>query len=145
MKRWGILVLLPALMPITHVWADCHRDKAAEAVIIVDQCDVVVPEALPSLKDFAERYLEFFVESGRPEAERMVARTFDSYRGAILVGRRGRVTGQIFVSSRDSKICSRFKKGVKIHALVNDACCDGDPNPPCYLGFSAYVEKVLSR
>jgi hypothetical protein len=145
MKRWGIVILLPVLMPVTHVWADCLGHKPTDAVILVNQCEVVVPEAHPGLKAFAERYLKSFVESGRPDAERTVARILDSYRGAVLSGRRDRVTGQIFVSSTDSKICSRFKKGVKIHALVNDACCDGDPNPPCQLGFSAYVDKLLAR
>jgi len=40
-------------------------------------------------------------------------------------------------------ICSRFKKGAKIRALIKQACCDGDPNAPCQLGFSAYIEKLL--
>jgi hypothetical protein len=120
MKRWGVSILLLVLTPVAHAWTDCLGRKPAETVILVDRCEVVVPEAHPSLKAFAE-----------------------SYRGAIIVGRRDRVSGQIFVSSNDSKICSKFKKGAKVRALVNDACCDGDPNPPCRLGFSAYVEKLL--
>jgi hypothetical protein len=137
------MILLPALMPITHRWTDCLGHEPTEALLIVDRCEVVVPEAHPSLKAFAETYPKSFVESGRPEAERMVARILDSYRGAILVGRRDRVPGKVFVPSKDSKVCSRFKKGAPIHALVNDACCDGDPNPPCRLGFSAYIQKLL--
>jgi hypothetical protein len=124
MKRWGVIILLPALMPITHVSTDCLGHKPTEAIIVVSQCEVVVPEADPSLKA-------------------LDARILDSYRGAILKGRRDRATAQIFVSSNDPKVCAKFKKGVKIHALVNDACCDGDPNPPCHLGFSAYIEKLL--
>jgi hypothetical protein len=138
-----VAIVLSALMPITHAWADCFGHKPAEAAIVVDRCEVVVPRAHPALRAFADTYPKSFVESARPEAERTVARILDSYRGAILVGRRDRVTSQIFVSSNDSKICSRFKKGVTIHALVVDACCDGDPNPPCHLGFGAYAEKLL--
>jgi len=139
------MILLATLMPMTRVWTDCLAHKPTEAVIIVDRCELVVPEARPGLKAFAETYPKSFVASGRPEAERTVARILDSYRGAILAGRRDGVTGQVFLRSKDSKVCSRFKKGVKIHALVNDACCDGDPNPPCHLGFSAYIEKLLPR
>jgi len=143
MKRWGIMILLPALMPLAHVLADCFGPMPAEAVIVVDRCEVVVPEAHPRLKDFAESYPGSFVESARPEAERTVARILDSYRGAILVWRRNGVTTRTFVSSKDSTVCSKFKKSAKIRALINDACCDGDPNPPCHLGFSAYIGKLL--
>jgi hypothetical protein len=130
-------------VPIAHVWADCLAHKPTESVITVDQCDVIVPEAEPRLKAFAENYRKSFVESGRAEAERTVARILDSYRGAILVQQRDGVAERIFFSSKDPKVCSTLRKRAKIRVLINDACCDGDPNPPCYLGLTAYIEKLL--
>jgi hypothetical protein len=143
MTRRRVIILLSAMMPIAPVWAACAGGGPSEVVVTVDQCELVVPENNPELKAITDRYLKSSRESDRPEAEMRAARLLDSYRGALLVENGARIKVRTFFPSKDAKICSRFKKGQKIRALVSHACCDGDPNPPCYLGLSAYIEKLL--
>lgn len=67
----------------------------------------------------------------------------ESYRGAVLVENQGSKTEKYFLSNKDERVCQTFKKGTSVRALVAFACCDGDPNPPCYLGFSCYLARIL--
>ena len=47
----------------------------------------------------------------------------------------------IIRASQSANVCAGFPKGLVIDVTVDFACCDGDPNPPCLLGF---VEFFLS-
>ena len=113
-KILRISILLSAVVPIAHVWADClvPSGKATPTVITVDQCDVIVPEKEPRLKAFAEsRRAGLVDEAGRAEAERDIARILDRYRGAILLQTRGDVAERLFFPSKDPKVCSTLTKG----------------------------------
>src|SRR5688500_3176880 len=41
-----------------------------------------------------------------------------------------------FRSSKKAHPCAHFKKGESTSGVLTSACCVGDPNPPCLLGFS---------
>jgi hypothetical protein len=66
----------------------------------------------------------------------------ESYVGAVLVDNQGSKTEKYFLPSKDGKVCETFKKGTSVRALVGFACCDGDSNPPCFLGFGRYVARI---
>ncbi len=140
-KTLLILVTIPLF--ISYAWGTCVNPKPIEKTIIIDVCEVIDPYQVPRLKTFVEQYPKGFTESYKKEGEKEVQRIMESYEGAILVEKGGSKTEKYFISSKDKKICETYKKGATVAALVDFACCDGDPNPPCYLGFSGYVSRIL--
>lgn len=136
MKRFGIVILLLLVVPFARAIAACTGHPSTEVVITVDRCELIVPETHPELVKIPSVY-------GGIADQEALAQILESYRGAVLVERRDGTDTRTFVSSQDPKVCSKFKKGAKIRALVNDACCDGVLDVPCYLGFSALIEKLL--
>ena len=89
---------------------------------------------------FAERYPKGFVESAREQFVEEARRIVESYRGAVLeatttMGERARY----FYPSQDTNVCRAFPSGSEATLTVRSAACDGDPNPPCFLGFSLYI------
>jgi hypothetical protein len=44
----------------------------------------------------------------------------------------------------DPAVCARFPAGSIVIAEITGACCDGDINPPCYLGFRNLVTSLIS-
>ena len=48
-----------------------------------------------------------------------------------------------FVDVKEAKNCKAL--GLKIMATLNQACCDGDPNPPCLLGTSEYLTRIEAK
>ena len=65
------------------------------------------------------------------------------YRGIILDAESHAGSRPYFVSAAQ---CQDFPPGRALNAMVGIACCDGDPNPPCYLGFANFlVDDTLPR
>lgn len=46
-----------------------------------------------------------------------------------------------FYPTEDRNACSQFPKDQTVQVPVTKACCDGDPNPPCLMGFSHIIVK----
>ena len=90
--------------------------------------------------EFADRYPTSFVESAREQYRQEAQEIVDSYRGAVLEAITAEGSASpYFYPSKDPEICGKFPEGLHMEAQVASACCDGDPNPPCYLGFSAFI------
>ena len=102
---------------------------------------MVDPYQVSLLRDFAVRYPKGF--ANHKEAEKRVQRVIESYMGAVLVENQGSKIEKYFLPNKDRNVCERFKKDSSVRALVGFACCDGDSNPPCYLGFSRYVARIF--
>jgi hypothetical protein len=49
---------------------------------------------------------------------------------------------QVFYQTTANQACVAFKQGTKRKGIRTAACCDGDPNSPCLLGFSEYVYGI---
>ena len=49
--------------------------------------------------------------------------------------------GKIFVHSYFNLTCSDFNKEKESKITIRYACCDGDPNVPCLLGYSELLIK----
>ncbi|MDA2923315.1 hypothetical protein MYX65_01450 [Acidobacteria bacterium AH-259-L09] len=127
---------------VPNVWSSCAEREPIKKSIKIDSCEVVVPYDVPRLNDFAERYPKGFVESYRKEAEKTVQDIMESYQGAILIEEQGGNTFKYFLASKDKQVCNKLDNGKLLNVVIDFACCDGDPNPPCYLGLASYVVKV---
>ena len=46
---------------------------------------------------------------------------------------------QVFYQTTAKEPCTLLKPGTQKKAISTAACCDGDPNAPCLLGFSEYI------
>ncbi len=46
---------------------------------------------------------------------------------------------KLFVPIDLKSRCSEINRVQSVTLQVSHACCDGDPNPPCLLGYSGYV------
>jgi len=145
-----ILIFLMIPLFVSYGWGACRLPEPSEKKIIVESCEVIDPYQVFRLTDFAERYAKGF--ANQKEAEKTAQRVMESYRGAVLVENQGSKTEKYFLPNEDEtekyflpnedeKVCQTFTKGTSVRALVAFACCDGDPNPPCYLGFNRYLAK----
>ena len=140
--RTTILVSVLNSFYLPYAWGKCSKRQQTDKVVKIESCEVVDPYQVPRLNEFAERYPEGFVESYRKRAEKEVQGIMESYRGAILIEKEGENTVKYFLPSEDREVCNKFDKGKVIDVVIGFACCDGDPNPPCYLGLGSYVVKV---
>lgn len=129
----------------TAVWPDCDITPAHEETFVVDSCRVIDPYEVNTLMVYLERYPLSFVESQRDIYAREAQIVVDSYRGAVLESRvnRGKPERYLFQDNEPS-VCARFPAGSTVKAEITGACCDGDTNPPCYLGFRNLVTKLIS-
>lgn len=137
-----LLILTFFIFYLPYVWSSCAKREPTKKRIKIDSCEVIDPYHVSRLKDFAERYPKGFVESYRKEAEKEVQDIMESYKGAILIERQGGNTFKYFLASKDKQVCNKFDKGKLMNVVIDFACCDGDPNPPCYLGLGSYVVKI---
>lgn len=65
------------------------------------------------------------------------------YRGLFLVladGKGQDVKG--WIPEREGATCGALRAGATLKATMSFACCDGDPNPPCYIGTANIFTEV---
>ena len=137
----GVLLLLLSCVP--NAWGDCLSGGPVTKVVTVESCKVVEPYAVPELQRFAERYQRGWVGgAARKIAKQRVHDIMESYKGAVLIGKQEGTTANYFLPSKDKRVCSQFKQGQVWNVVIEAACCDGDPNPPCYLGFNSFIVEV---
>jgi hypothetical protein len=67
-----------------------------------------------------------------------ITEILESYRGYELITS----DGKLFVPISAGLTCSNIIIGLEANITVDYACCDGDPNPPCFLGYSEIVMEV---
>jgi len=126
------------VVPTVH--SDCSISRPEERVLTVQSCRLVDPYQVKKIMEFADRYPESFVGSAREQFVKEAQGIVESYRGAVIEeATKEGGQNQYFYSSKDMNICAKFPQEIQIKALVASACCDGDPNPPCYLGLRAYI------
>ena len=137
---WAIDLLSVTLAIAVKAHADCENPPLTEQMLTVQHCRVVDPYAERRLLEFVERYPKAFVGSDREPYRQEAQEIVESYRGAVLEGTTADgSTSPYFYPSKDPKVCRRFPPGLHIEVQVASACCDGDPNPPCYLGFGHFI------
>lgn len=109
----------------TFVQADCGERNNRVIRTNVQSCIEIVPaeheDLRAKLKDFDDKDKTEIV---------------NSYQGYEV----GTSYGRLFIPLKDGFTCSNIKIGKEIIVEIGYACCDGDPNPPCYLGYSELVE-----
>ena len=134
---------------VTRVYSDCSQYQPKEKILTVQSCRSIDPKREKKITEYAEAYPKGFVESYRDEALQHTRDVVESYRGAVIEGSTVDTGAgpypypgnelHYFYASRNPNICSQFPPGSRFKVKVGSSCCDGDPGPPCYLGFSAYV------
>lgn len=141
--KYMVPSLIFLLCSATRGYSSCNTPPPRQVTVTVESCSVVNPRKQQKLIEFSRRYPKSFVESYQEQAANEAEKIVESYRGAVIEGtEEDGIMRKYFYSNRDKNICAKFKKGSLIEAVVDSACCDGDPNPPCYLGFSVYVVRV---
>lgn len=77
------------------------------------------------------------------DTSKVDAKYRDRYAGVIVTGTDARTksitTG--WISSAQNPKCKALD-GAVITATLHHSCCDGDPNPPCYVGLSEILARV---
>lgn len=140
-----IITVLTLILMASSVWPDCNITPAHEETFVVGSCRALDPYEVKTLMVYLERYPLSFVESQRETYEREAQIAVDAYRGALLESRvtRGQPVRYLF-QDNDPAVCARFPAGSTVTAEIIGACCDGDINPPCYLGFRNLVTGLIS-
>ena len=143
MKRYAILLTGLMLLAVPAVAkASCVATPPHETTIEVDSCERIIQDRVPRVEEFRKRYAQAFVPDRRAEYQQQADKVAESYRGAIV---RVQSEGQLipyFLPSNNLNICDHYKKGIVVQVTIDKACCDGDPNPPCYLGFSQFITQT---
>ena len=150
-KRWltqvllGIACVLPLLGVGEHLWANCmFTEPVKKRRIVVLACEQVKPETVPRLKEYATKYPKRFIKPDEDWIKKDVARVLASYRGAWITARDVRVgttrtqagiryEQHYLFQTEDIRSCEQFPKDAVLDVTTELACCDGDPNPPCFL------------
>ncbi|MGE0267083.1 MAG: hypothetical protein AB7S78_01325 [Candidatus Omnitrophota bacterium] len=140
-----IITVLTFILTASNVRADCDITPAYEETFVVNSCRALDPYAVKTLMVYLERYPLSFVESQRDIYAREAQIAVDAYRGAVLESRvtRGQPVRYLF-QDNDPAVCARFPAGSTVTAEITGACCDGDINPPCYLGFRNLLTGLIS-
>jgi hypothetical protein len=140
---------------------DCGWQEAKEQELLVESCAPVPVASLAKIDEWAARHVNRY-SSAAVEMERLKA----SYRGVTISVRtvvkdagspqtepwpggpaapRDPVRSQLFLNTHEARPCDGLPVGTWLRATVQSACCDGDPNPPCYLGLRNYVERIVKK
>lgn len=143
MTPWLLAMLIVGLTGMA--WADCDITQPAPKTFTVRACRVVNTDREPRLQQFLRSYPEGFVESAREGMRKYAESVLTNYHGVVLDVTGEDLDGKLFLRSEDPYACAAFRTGSRMAALVGGACCDGDPNPPCYLGFREYIIPGTAR
>lgn len=111
--------------------ASCSRVEPAHVQIEVTSCKKVDAAALT--KDKANY---------RSDYEGQLVKGSITF-AAASKRRKKQTNVTAFVDLKEAKNCKAL--GLKLIATLNQACCDGDPNPPCLLGTSDYLTGIEAK
>lgn len=120
------LYALPAM-------ADCvSAQPAKKQTLLVSACQATSPKDLQSHID---------TWMGKQTIAGDLFKTHH-YAGSVIAAQLGEDQRTFFLAEHHGT-CEQIKLGQPLVATIGQACCDGDPNAPCYLGLSEFL--VLHR
>ena len=123
----------------SDVFADCGGPKShpKEEGFTIENCRIVNPSKENNIMHFNKNYSDSIGKSA--ETLQHAKKILDSYKGIVIQATNSSgASNPYFYAEHNGNQCRDFKKGQQIKAIVEMACCDGDPNPPCYLGMKEY-------
>ena len=103
--------------------ASCAATPVQTAKIVVDKCTAVDTSTLKSPAkpaSYAGVLLEGTVTAGKDKPQVM----------------------KVWIPASEKLACTQIKVGATVSGTLGFACCDGDPNPPCYIDTAATLTKV---
>ena len=100
-----------------NAWTDCAASKSEIKTIMVKECRVIDPENEVALKKEVNRVFK------GTDAKRI----FATYEGMLISSADG--NKYFYPNKNKTEICPN--QNAKLKISVEQACCDGDPNPPC--------------
>jgi len=142
-KFMGWLCCAGLIFAAGRAFSDCDLHPPAAATLTVVSCRSIDPAQEKKLQTWAERYPLGFVESSREQMAEEARQMVEAYRGAVVEATaEGEGLNRYFYPSKDAQVCQQFGPGAVLHVEVGGACCDGDPNPPCFLGIRHYITPL---
>ena len=133
MKGFFLASYLVFVLPI-QVHAGCIASKAEMIDLKPTSCRVVAPATEPKLVEMMETIGKDSDKAWTADYQKKIN---DYYAGAVITDA---ARNQYFYRSKETSVCDKFKAGSSVTLIKKKACCDGDPNPPCWLGFGARLE-----
>lgn len=120
--RLAILVgaILAGVLVSPSVRASCRYQPPKPFNGRVKTCKVVDPHDV-QFKNARENYRGLFLE-------------LDDARGQEVKG---------WIPEHEGASCSALPAGATLKATMSFACCDGDPNPPCYIGTANILTDLV--
>ena len=98
--------------------ADCNERKPIQVTLAVTSCTAV-------------------------DTSKVAAEYRSEYEGVLVSGRTDKKHEHTAWIPAAAKLdCRAIKPAAVIRATIEYACCDGDPNPPCYVGHSGIMKNV---
>jgi hypothetical protein len=124
-----ISLVLIILQVCANSWGDCIGPSSSRISFEVLSCEEVTQKQLENIKwpGYEGAILEIKMmskEKTKMKADQLAIRE------------------KVFFNTKEKSICSVLRPHTKRKAILDWACCDGDPNPPCFLGFSCYIHDL---
>lgn len=141
--RYNFIAASFCLLCPFAAWGMCEPVEPRKVEMVIHSCEVTYPEKVDKIRNLAERRSKYSGLSPE-EAEEKASKLYRSYSGAVLSSVSESHVYKVFYQSDDNHVCEQFSSGKLMTFTIGRACCDGDPNPPCYLGFSSYIVDVNS-
>ncbi len=162
-----LLVFLSGIGNLPSAQAKCLPSSDEIREIKVRDCFYYDPSAydemvLRKVDELRARYVDMSSKSNAEEQNKRMIEMADqqredilkSYYGALVIADDGKPSpncpsGSLscygtdvkhFLPTQNKNACEGFPKGEILRLLVGKACCDGDPNPPCWLEFSNLIK-----
>lgn len=128
-SRFSALLIVASGLLLTAsslAQADCSGPPARSTTVVVRHCSVIDPAQEPLLMDALQQWRA-------DDRNRVLPR----YRGLQLQTDQG----PVFVAASHQLSCGQFALSQPLPMTLDSACCDGDSNPPCYLGYRQFFTR----
>lgn len=122
----GLLVAVVAVLDATPASGLCAYVEPVAANLVINSCAPVDTANVKRLGK-ADSYAGIVLE------------------GTVTVGNDKPTATKIWVPASEKLACAAVKPTAVASGTLSRACCDGDPNPPCYLGTSWIFTKVVIK
>ena len=123
----GLLVAAVAVLDVTPASGSCAYVEPVAAKLVVDSCAPVDTANVKNLPGKGGSYAGILLE------------------GTVTAGKDKPTATKIWVPAAEKLACAAVKAAAEVSGTLSRACCDGDPNPPCYLGTSWIFTKVVVK
>ena len=124
--------------------ADCGGPaggmQSKEEVFTVEHCRIVDPSKEKRIVKFNKDYAQSM--GNAEDIRRHDQKVLNAYRGVVIEAKDSSGVSKSYFLGDTSKslyeFCGHLKKKQEIKGIVGQACCDGDSNPPCFLGIKDF-------